>query len=602
MRKFALLVITITLSFLVGCTADDGPNDVDYDIDPRLEADVEAGATPNAVVTVEEGAEDELRAYSEEAGVDVDIFPEFGLANVYDVYDMELIREMFRRGFLKRADADEHYYPTSSPAALELIRQPEAISTGHDGAGVTVAVIDSGLDYTHSDFGTCTAPNTRGCRVLDVRDFAPEDNELDDAGRHGSNVAAVVASVAPAAELIGLDVFDGRIARSTDIISALSWVNQNASSKRIKVVNLSLGGSIAYTSTCDNSGVAIAVRTVVSSGISVVSASGNDAFKDSMTSPGCISESIAVGAVYPASRSTVTYEMCEDATPDKDQITCFSNASSELDLVAPGVAIPGAGAVMTGTSQATPHVAGVAAILHSADALATPARVRQALEASPTTLTDSANGAAYPRLDAEAALFDLVGAPTPTQPTPQQPAPEPEPACEPTIALSTQSPIDSEGDVIDAIVSAGSDCSWQLGIEDSWLRAEATSGTGDAIVEIVILENLGDERTATIQLGPELLAITQSAGDYPENYALIEGGLPRTSSTTVTVDVSTIYGDRASAVCVSTTTSCTNWMPSSSQVTVQLPAIPGNHTVSVWILAPNVLPSAILVTDEIERL
>jgi len=161
--------------------------------------------------------------------------------------------------------------------------------------------------------------------------------------------------------------------------------------------------------------------------------------------------------------------------------------------------------------------------------------------------------------------------------------------------------VDAEGGVIEAVITAGEDCSWQLKVASDWLRTDATSGSGEATLEILVFENIADQRSTTIQFDDADFSVTQVAGDYPQNYVLIEGGLPRTSSTTVTVDVSTVYGDRASAICVSTTTSCTNWLPWSPQVTARLPTSPGEHTVSVWVLVPDVAPSALRMTDSIER-
>ena len=109
--------------------------------------------------------------------------------------------------------------------SLPLISQPQAEAEGFTGAGTAVAVLDTGLDYSHADFGSCTSVGTpASCRVVANKEIAPDDGALDDNG-HGTNVAAIVGGVAPGTDLIGMDVFraDG-YAYTSDIISAIDWV------------------------------------------------------------------------------------------------------------------------------------------------------------------------------------------------------------------------------------------------------------------------------------------------------------------------------------------------------------------------------------------
>jgi subtilisin family serine protease len=110
--------------------------------------------------------------------------------------------------------------------SLPLIGQPSVAASGKTGAGTTVAVLDTGVDYTRAAFGFCTSPGVpAGCRVAYSQDFAPNDGQLDDPGvaYHGTNVAGIVVGVAPGARIAALDVFTGDGARDSDILAAGNW-------------------------------------------------------------------------------------------------------------------------------------------------------------------------------------------------------------------------------------------------------------------------------------------------------------------------------------------------------------------------------------------
>jgi subtilisin family serine protease len=635
MRLRLLRHVLLAAAFLAACTPQSETDR--YDIDPRLEEQIRNDEAPTAILSFDSGNEEAIEAIAEAHGAEVRVFAEFSLAALYNVRDIDLIIELMTDAGVRRAEADEVFYAVSSPSALDLIDQPEAIGLGHAGTGVTVAVLDTGVDYTLPDFGSCTAPGVgTGCRVVASVDKAPEDNQMDDAGKHGTNVAAIVANVAPGSGIAAVDVFDGNVARSSQVIDGLSWVVSNASVHDIRVVNLSIGGSTAYTAECDSTSLATAVRGVVAAGITVVSAAGNDGFKDSMTSPGCITESIAVGAVYPSARSTVTYEMCQDTSPVADLPTCFSNASPMLDVLAPGAAIPGGGIVMTGTSQATPHVAAAAAILQSADKMATPSDIRTAITSRGTPVTDPNNNTSYPRLDIDDALSLLNSGPTvpptpnplpvpqppeepapeepapeeptpeeptPEEPTPEEPAPEePAPTCTLTMrTIGMTGAVSAEGATFAAQVDVADGCEWTLEPSPSWVFPSAVSGKGATTLEWTVLENFGaDVRTAEIGFADAKATIAQSAGFDPVEYVMIDGGMPVTESSTVTIEIVTPDYMRPQSICVSTETWCTAWQPFSNQVTFDLPSVPGTHTVTVWLTAPNGILAARRLTDEIE--
>jgi subtilisin family serine protease len=292
--------------------------------------------------------------------------------------------------------------------SLPLISQPEAQDAGFTGAGTAVAVLDTGLDYRHADFGSCTGVGTpRSCRVVANEEFAPDDGALDDHG-HGTNVAAIVGGVAPGTDLIGMDVFrsDG-YAYTSDIVSAIDWVVQNQSTYNIVALNMSLGGG-QYTSECSTSAYEVAIATAEAAGVASAVATGNNGWTDSIASPACAPSAVKVGAVYTRSYGRMGWSTCTDASADADDVTCFSNSAAFIDLLAPGALITAGGYQMGGTSQATPHVAGALAVVAQAFPSESPADWTDRLVDTGTDVTDGRNGLTHPRIDVEAAILDAV--------------------------------------------------------------------------------------------------------------------------------------------------------------------------------------------------
>jgi hypothetical protein len=228
------------------------------------------------------------------------------------------------------------------------IGAPTAWQTGLTGDGVTVGVVDTGVDQTHPDLAG---------REIAERNFSGSADNLDHAG-HGTHVASTIASndvryrgVAPGARLLDVKVFDDDgWAQDSAIIAGMRW----AADQGAKIVNLSLGST-------DRPGadpVEAAVEELSARGVLVVVAAGNDYRPESVSSPGSADAALTVGAV------------------DKsDAMADFSSRGPRLgdgavkpDLVAPGVNVTAAQAggghvAMDGTSMATPHVSGAAALL-----------------------------------------------------------------------------------------------------------------------------------------------------------------------------------------------------------------------------------------------
>ena len=342
---------------------------------------------------------------SDVAGADLEVVQGYGVVPVLHVRikSARALERLIANGKVLSVDenrANRHYLAQSLP----LIRRNDPLTAGATGAGATVAVLDTGVNYTLSDFGSCTAPGVPAtCKVIYAQDFAPSDGSLDDDG-HGTNVAGIIHGVAPDATIAALDVFrtDG-YAYNSDLIAAIDWCTANKATYNIVSLNMSLGGSRYYSPVSPTDSWGASIQRAVDAGIAVVAASGNDGYSDSMGLPAAYSNVISVGAVYDSNFGGINWSICSDSTTVADKITCFSDSAGFLTMLAPGSIITAAGINMSGTSQATPHVAGAAAVLRAAYPSETVAQTIARLRQGPL-LTDSRNGVSVPRLDLVASL------------------------------------------------------------------------------------------------------------------------------------------------------------------------------------------------------
>jgi hypothetical protein len=321
-------------------------------------------------------------------------------------------------------------------------------SMGVTGDGVTLAIIDDGIDHDHAAFGGMAAfPNSK---ILGGHDFADNDDDptIDCTEQsHGTAVAGVAAGngggvlgTAPDARLVFLKVQSamlcGQPSLDGDLVAALDWTVTHREEFGIRVVSMSLGaGGFGTVASCEASsaGLRNAVDAATAAGMVVLAASGNDGLCDQISRPACIGSALSVGAVYDADVGTSGFcvsaaacnsephsvcamsgrRACFDQTTAGDQVTCYSNSASFLDLLAPSncastaAAGGGTNSCFGGTSSATPFAAGVAAALIEADPTLDSARMRALLAGSGVTINDAKSGLGTPRLDAGAALAEL---------------------------------------------------------------------------------------------------------------------------------------------------------------------------------------------------
>ncbi|MEW6220796.1 MAG: S8 family serine peptidase [Thermodesulfobacteriota bacterium] len=288
--------------------------------------------------------------------------------------------------------------------SLPLVGQPWAAAGGYLGAGTTVAVLDSGIDYRLPAFGSCLAPGVGdGCRVVYARDFAPDDGMPDDGERHGTNVGGVIAAVAPAASLISLDIFGRFGGEDADILAAIDWTVGHQAQLGVRVLNLSLGSGV-FPAPCGDSPYEAAFAEARAAGIVPVVAAGNEALRFGLAEPACAPSAVSVGAVYDDNLGPVRFFDCRDPVTAADRVTCYSNTAPYLTLLAPGDEIRAAGVTEGGTSQAAPHVAGALAVLAAAFPGEGPDALVARLVVAGVPVRDRRTGLVKPRLALAAAL------------------------------------------------------------------------------------------------------------------------------------------------------------------------------------------------------
>ncbi|GAA1584187.1 hypothetical protein GCM10009804_45650 [Kribbella hippodromi] len=236
-----------------------------------------------------------------------------------------------------------------------------------DAKNVNVYVIDTGIYAKHKDFGDRASVGT---------DTVGDGQNGVDCMGHGSHVAGTIGGttygVAKAAHLVAVRVLDCKGSGSTEsVVAGIDWVTKNA--KKPAVANMSLGGGA-------DDALDAAVKASIGAGITYAVAAGNEGTDACQGSPAREPLAITVGA-----------------TDAKDQRATFSNFGKCVDLFAPGVDItsvgitgPDATAKMSGTSMATPHVAGGIALYLADHPDATPADVTKALvtDSTPDKVTD----------------------------------------------------------------------------------------------------------------------------------------------------------------------------------------------------------------------
>lgn len=263
---------------------------------------------------------------------------------------------------------------------LDSFRQ-DARFSGIDGSGFATVILDTGIDLDHSFFGPDSDGDGISDRIVYSYDFADGDNDASDVNGHGSNVSSIVASsdgvytgMAPGADIIHLKVFeDAGGGNFSYVEQALQWVVDNAATYNIVSINMSLGDSTNWNTAQSQYGIGDELAALADLDVITVSASGNDFYgfdsEQGVSYPSVDPNSLSVGATFDRNAGSMSWGDGSTAyASGADRIVPFSQRHDTLtSIFAPGAPITGAGAdgglvTMTGTSQASPHIAGIAVL------------------------------------------------------------------------------------------------------------------------------------------------------------------------------------------------------------------------------------------------
>ncbi len=303
-------------------------------------------------------------------------------------------------GILARiqADPDVAYIAQDRIVSLEAQTLPTGINridgelsstvsgNGSGSVNVDVAVVDTGISTSHPDLNVVGGYNC----------MSSNRSAYNDGNGHGSHVAGTIAArdntvgvvgVAPGARLWAVRVLNNSGSGTTStVVCGIDWVANNSAT--IEVANMSLGGSGSDDNNCGNSNNDPEHRSIcnaVNRGVTFVVAAGNSSANASTSVPAAYNEVITVSALAdfngtPGGGGAATCRADVD-----DTFADFSNYGADVDIIAPGVCIYstylGTGyATLSGTSMASPHVAGAAALYKASNPGASPATVKTALQ------------------------------------------------------------------------------------------------------------------------------------------------------------------------------------------------------------------------------
>ena len=316
--------------------------------------------------------------------------------------------------------------------SVSAIGVPDVWAEGYRGLGIKVAVVDTGIDRAHPDFSG---------RIVAGASFV--DGDFQDDNGHGTHVASITAGtgvaqgnryvgVAPEASLYVARVLDGSGSGSmSGVMAGVEW----AVDQGVQVINLSLGGA---GSSDGQDALSMTCNAAVGLGIVVCAAAGNAGpGARTIGSPGAAADVITVGAADRSDRVASFSSRGPTADGRTKPDICFPGTdivAARASGTSMGSPLNGQYTSASGTSMATPHASGLAALLLQAKPDATPAQIKQALMDTALDMGGDPNAQGAGRAQAAHALAVLKG----EEPPPPEPGPGPTPppqGCLPTALV-----------------------------------------------------------------------------------------------------------------------------------------------------------------------
>lgn len=348
------------------------------------------------------------------------------------VADDSTLRALARKPFVKRIVDDRPVRVQLNQSVLQIQADDvwgykDRQGAGITGVGVTIAIIDTGVAYTHADLGGCLGAS---CKVIGGYDFVNADsNPMDDHG-HGTHVASIAAGqgslpgVAPGARLLAYKVLNQSGSGYTSTVAAAidratDPNNDGNTSDRVDVINLSVGAPGD-----PDDFLSQAVDRATAAGSVVVVAAGNDGpDPETITSPGVARTAVTVAASCKTSQIN-GQGTCATAIANfssRGPVVWDGGTIQKPDIAAPGVLICAAkyngGATanystcvdtshtqMSGTSMAAPHVAGLAALVRQGYPSLTPAQIKEKIIQTGRPLQTTVNDEGQGEVDATQAV------------------------------------------------------------------------------------------------------------------------------------------------------------------------------------------------------
>ena len=312
------------------------------------------------------------------------------------------VRSAARERNIQRIHLDDRAYKLMDIASV-TVGSDTANEYGLTGRNVSIAVVDTGV-YPHSDLTTPTN------RIIAFKDFIGNKTTPYDDDGHGTHVAGTIAGngfaskgkymgVAPDANIVGVKVLNHDGSGSiSDVIAGIQWAIENKDKYNIKVLTLSLGTKAKGTYQDDP--LCRAVDAATRAGITVVAAAGNNGpDRATINSPAISPNIISVGACDDRNAGSISMADFSSRGPTPEGII-------KPDIIAPGVKITSLKnerneyQALSGTSMATPIVAGCAALLYEQNPAYTPQQVK-------TLITQNATPLGFSQQEQGAGLLDI---------------------------------------------------------------------------------------------------------------------------------------------------------------------------------------------------